>query len=390
MSASPHYQGRLPDGRCVEIEVAGGHIAAVSPLPDRPDLPYLLPVLVDLQQNGAFGIYYHQLAERGPERLSEVVALLRRHGVGRVQLTIPTYDLSKAAANYRLLDRMLGADQDLATLYFGLFHEGNFLSPQDGWRGAHLRQWIEPPDYDRFRRLDEASGGRIRTVNVAPEEPGGLDFVARASAAGKMVALGHCCPDAATVAEAVARGARWVTHFGNGAAPQIHRFRNPFWSFMAHPELVLSVICDGFHLPPDVVKAAMACRPPGRCIPVSDASPYSGSPPGRYDEHGGGHPFEIEANGFIHLADSELLHGAWFQQDRCVEWLVQNLRLDLPEAWKRCSEYPAAIAGLALPRPEPGQEASFVLARWQRGLVIEQTVHLGRPYLDSPCRPTDR
>jgi N-acetylglucosamine-6-phosphate deacetylase len=373
----------------VSVEVAGTQIVAVETVPERPDVPYLLPVLVDMQQNGAFGIYYHQLAERGVERLQDVADLLRRHGVGRVQLTIPTYDLAKTAANYRLLDRVLAEDKDLATLYFGFFHEGNFMSPQDGWRGAHMRHWIVPPDYDQFRELDDASGGRIRTVNVAPEEPGGLDFVARAAEAGKVVGMGHCCPDAETVAEAVARGARWVTHFGNGAAPQIHRFRNPFWSFMAHPELILSVICDGFHLPPDVVKAAMACREPGGCIPVSDASPYSGSPPGHYDEHGGGHPFDIEPNGFIHLSGSELLHGAWFQQDRCVEWLVQNLGLSLPEAWARCSEQPAAVAGLELPRIEPDQEASFVLAHWDDGLVIDQAVHNGKPYLDSPCRPTD-
>lgn len=381
------YEGLLPDGSAVAVTLAGDRIGAVEAISARTALPYLLPVLVDLQQNGAFGIYYHQLAERGPERLQEIVDLLRRHGVGRVQLTIPTYEFAKTLANYRLLDQLLNDDPDLATLYFGFFHEGNFMSPQDGWRGAHMQCWIEPPNYDRFRLLDEASGGRIRTVNVAPEEPGGLDFVERAAATGKVVGLGHCCPDAATVAEAVARGARWVTHFGNGAATQIHRFRNPFWSFLAHPELILSVICDGFHLPPDVVKAAMACRPAGGCVPVSDASPYSGCVPGHYDEYGG-HPFEIEPNGFIHLAGSELLHGAWFQQDRCVEWLVQHLGLSLPEAWLRCSEHPAAVAGLELPRLEPGQEASFVLAHWDSGLVIDQAVHCGREY--GSCRPTDR
>ncbi len=387
MCQPSRYEGRLPNGTAVAVTVVGDRIGTVEAFPAASPLPYLLPVLVDLQQNGAFGTYYHQLAERGPERLREIVDLLRRHGVGRVQLTVPTYEFTKTVANYRLLDQLLNSDPDLATLYFGFFHEGNFMSPQDGWRGAHMQCWIEPPDYDRFRLLDEASGGRIRTVNVAPEEPGGLDFVERAAAAEKVVGLGHCCPDAATVAEAVARGARWVTHFGNGAATQIHRFRNPFWSFLAHPELTLSVICDGFHLPPDVVKAAMACRPVGGCVPISDASPYSGCAAGHYDEYGG-HPFEIEPNGFIHLAGSELLHGAWFQQDRCVEWLVQNLGLSLPEAWLRCSEHPAAAAGLALPRPEPGQEASFVLAHWDSGLVIDQAVHCGRDY--GSCRPTDR
>ncbi|MCK5804405.1 MAG: hypothetical protein KAI66_16320, partial [Lentisphaeria bacterium] len=262
----------------------------------------------------------------------------------------------------------------------------NFMSPQDGWRGAHMAKWLEPPDYDRFLLLDEASGGRIRTVNVAPEEPGGLTFVERAAADGRLVAMGHCCPDAETVAEAVARGARWVTHFGNGAAPQIHRFRNPFWSFMAHEELTLSVICDGFHLPPDVVKTAMLCRNGGNCVPVSDASAHSGAAAGRYIDHGG-QPFVVEPNGFIHLEDSELLHGAWFQQDRCVEYLVQNLGMGLVDAWNQCSRVPARVLGVALPELAVGEEASFVLARWQDdSLLLEQSVHLGVPYLETPIR----
>ena len=91
----------------------------------------------------------------------------------------------------------------------------------------------------------------------------------------------------------------------------------------------------------------------------------------------------------VHFAGSELLAGAWFQQDRSVEWLVQTQGLSLREAWRQASEVPAGILGEDLPRLEVGQEASFVLATWDDGLIIHQSVHSGRPYLAPPIRTTD-
>ncbi len=80
--------------------------------------------------------------------------------------------------------------------------------------------------------------------------------------------------------------------------------------------------------------------------------------------------------------------GAWFQQDRCVEFLVESVGLTLADAWRQCSEIPAAMMGLKLPKLAPGEEASFVLAHWDKGLVLDQAVHFGQPVLEAPIRPS--
>lgn len=383
-----NYSGRLTDGRCVRVAVRGTQIASVTPLADDPALPYLLPPLVDLQQNGACGTYFNELERQGIGRLEVIARHLRRHGVGRCQLTLTTYDPEGQERTAALLDRKLSADADLATLFFGIFHEGYYISPQDGWRGAHAREWVVPPDYERFRRLDALTGHRIRVVNVAPEEPGGLDFIQRAVRDGKVAAIGHCAPSAEIVREAALRGATLVTHFGNGAAPMVHRFKNPFWAFMDEPKLKLGLICDGFHLPGEVVRVALKIKGRENCFPVSDASGYAGMPAGEYGIFGH-RSFVIEPNGFLHIAGSELLSGAWFQQDRCVEFLVRQGKLPFLDAWEMCSLQPARLAGITLPSLAAGAEASFVLARWDDGVVIEQSVHLGAEYCDKPVRPTE-
>ncbi len=387
-ATSRSYKGQLKDGTALSVAVEHGCITHITPIASDNALPYLLPVLVDLQHNGALGHAFTDTCQCGAEGLREVATLIRQHGVGRclpTLITAPADTLNRSVAHF---DAALQADTDLQRLYRGLFHEGVYISPQDGWRGVHDLRWVAPPDAAALAALDTLSGNRIRIVNVAPEGPGGLDFIRQTVDAGKIVSLGHCNPDAATVHRAADAGATMVTHFGNGAASPLPRFDNPLWAMLNEPRLRLGMIGDGFHLPPDLVGTALRVRHADNCFFVSDAASLSGCPPGRYEDTYAD-PCVIEPNGHLHIADSPMLAGAWFQLDRSVEWLVQTQGLTLHEAWRLCSEIPARILGEPLPEIEVGAEASFVLARWDQGLIIEQSVHNGQAYLDTPSRPTD-
>ena len=116
---------------------------------------------------------------------------------------------------------------------------------------------------------------------------------------------------------------------------------------------------------------------------VSDANIYSGCKPGLYHRFGG-LDCVIEPNGFIHVAGQEILAGAWFQNNRSVEFLVNQVGLDFESAWRLCSEIPARRMDISLPSLEPGDEATFVLARFENGsLTVEQSVFFGKEYLSS-------
>ena len=381
------YTGRDATGQAVTVAVSGSTISAITPVPTtHDDLPEILPVLVDLQHNGSLGQSYNEL--RTADQLKPIARHLRRHGVGRCLATLTThpYDaLFEAASAFAAI---CAEDPAMARLYPGIFHEGVFISPEAGWRGAHAPAWIKPPDFAAFSELDRRSGGRVRMINIAPEVPGALDFISHAVAAGKIVSIGHANPDTATVHEAVHRGARAVTHFGNGAPATIHRHHNPLWPMLAEPSLTLGLIGDGFHLPPSLVAAALRCKGHHGCFMVSDAAGFGGLPPGDY-QRPGGMAVSISPAGRIGLVGSEILAGAWFQQDRCVAFLVAELGLPLRDAWALASTIPAAFAGLTVPPLEVGAEASFVLARWDGDLRLDQCVHAGEAWLDHPIHPKD-
>jgi len=374
------YKGITLEGNAVEVTVSGTSIQDVRSIPSDASLPRILPCLVDLQHNGALGLAYNNLNDQTPDQLQRVGELLIRNGVGRVLATFTTapYELLCTAA--KTFNEHVNGDREMARLFSGIFHEGVFISPKQGWRGGHLPEYIMAPDWERFQRLNERSGNRVKLINIAPEEPGALDFIDSAINAGIKIALGHCCPDTAIINEAVKRGASMVTHFGNGAAPLIHRFKNPFWGFLDNDALVLGLVGDGFHLPPEVVRTALRVKGMDKCYMVSDANIYSGCPPGLYHRLGGC-DCVIEPNGFIHLPDQDILAGAWFQNNRSVEFLINQVGIDFEDAWKLCSRIPARVMNIELPDLEVGSEATFVIARYnQAQLQIEKSVFYGKEY----------
>ena len=375
------YEGITLDDRAVKVAAADGVITGISEIPRREGLPRLLPVLVDLQQNGALGFAFNHLHENNTaEALEKIGSHLLANGVGRVLATLPTapYEVLETAAE--CIGKVLDGNEKLNKLYAGIFHEGVFISPDKGWRGGHKPEYILPPDYRKFSRLNSLCGNRVKLVNVAPEVDGALNFIEQAAADGIKVAIGHCHPDTATIREAAKCGAEMVTHFANGAAPEIHRFKNPFWGFLAEEGLALGLVGDGFHLPPEVTKTALAVKGHERCFMVSDANMFSGCAPGIYQRIGG-LDCQIESNGFIHVVDQDILAGAWFQNNRSVEYLVNNGLADFETAWRMCSIIPAKLGGIELPELTSGAEATFVLAEFaDTKLNIRKTVFCGKEY----------
>ena len=377
------YEGISLDGKPLKVGVSGKNISSVCEILCREDLPRLLPVLVDIQQNGALGYAFNHLdGGNAAAALRKIGDHLLANGVGRVLATLPTAPWEVLETAAKSIAAVLDSDKELDTLYPGIFHEGVFISPDQGWRGGHKPEYILPPDYRRFAGLNELCGNRVKLVNVAPEVPGGLDFIASAVKDGIKAAIGHCHPDTATIANAAKAGASIVTHFANGAAPEIHRFKNPFWGFLAEEGLALGLVGDGFHLPPEVTKVALAVKGFAKCFMVSDANMFSGSAPGIY-QRVGGLDCQIEENGFIHVVGQDILAGAWFQNNRSVEYLVNNQLADFETAWQMCSTIPAALCGIGLPQLRCGDEASFVIAKFEnRRLEIGKTVFRGREFIN--------
>ncbi len=338
----------------------------------------MAPALFDLQVNGCDGRSFNS-PDLTIDDVRHVVRVCRRHGIAGLCPTLVTNSHDALAHGFRTLAAACASDPEVARAVPGLHLEGPYISPEDGPRGAHPRQHVRPPDWDELRRLQDAADGRIRLVTLAPEHPGALEFIEKAVAAGIVIALGHTAADGSRIRDAVRAGARLSTHLGNGSHAVLPRHDNYLWEQLACDSLWASVIADGHHLPPAVLRCILRVKTPARTILTCDASSLAGLPPGRYSEWG--QDFEVLPTGRVVVPGTPYLAGSGAFTDVCVSHAVAAGGVSLADAVDMAGERPRQLLGLEARPLAAGAPADLVLFDGVPGdrLAVRATVIAGEP-----------
>ena len=387
MSTPLVARGRLhacPDP--VDVSIEQGRICGVTPAVVRAAGPVvgdreclLSEAFLDIQVNGFAGVDFNQ-PTLTTEELARAVRAMWRHGVTRFFPTVITGPDAAMRAILRAIARAREQDPALAHAIPGVHLEGPFLAPADGPRGCHPVAWIRDPDWDLFRRLEEASGGLIRLVTLAPERPGAIELIRRFRDAGITVALGHTEATEQDIDRAVEAGAQLSTHLGNGAHAVLPRHRNYLQKQLAMDALMASLIVDGHHLPDYFVKNLIRCKGRDRLILITDAMAAASAPPGIYRL--GEVEVEAGADGSVRLPGTPYLAGSALTMDRAVENVARFAGLPLEEALALATRQPRRLlsdlgTGVTLGAPadlvvlRPGPPLT-VLATVARGEVVYQ------------------
>ncbi len=350
-------------GEPVAVAVENGAIAAVAPSADPPD-GWVAPAFFDPQINGCHGISFNSPALTA-DGVRHVADVCRAHGIGGFCPTLVTGAFDALRHGFATLAAARRADPDLAARVPGYHLEGPYLSADDGPRGAHPREHARDPDWDEFRRWQDAADGRILMVTLAPERAGAIAFIERLAAAGVVVAIGHTAATPQQVRDAATAGARTCTHLGNGCHAVLPRHDNYVWEQLAHDGLWMSVIADGYHLPPAVLRAMVRAKGVARTLLTCDAGSLAGSPPGRYREWGT--DLDVLADGKIVVAGTPFLAGSGHFTDRCVGGVVRTAGVSLADAVDMAAARPRELLGLPVTRLEPGHPADLVRFDWEPG-----------------------
>ncbi len=354
-------------GQPVEVLWEDGGVRSVGPPSAHPadaETGWVAPALFDLQINGCDGHSFNA-ADLSTDAVRHVVAVCRGHGVAGLCPTLVTNSFEALAHGMATLRRACETDPAVAHAVPAIHLEGPYISPEDGPRGAHARRHVRPPDWNEFRRLQDASGGRIRLVTLAPEHEGALAFIERLVASGVVVALGHTAATGERIRAAVAAGARLSTHLGNGSHAVLPRHDNYLWEQLAHDGLWASVICDGHHLPPAVMRCLLRVKTPARTVLTCDASPLAGLPPGRYRQWE--QEFEVLPGGKVVVPGTSYLGGSGVFTDHCLGHVMRSAGVSLREALDMASARPRELLGLPPWRLEAGAVADLVLFDWEEG-----------------------
>jgi N-acetylglucosamine-6-phosphate deacetylase len=335
-------------GAGIEIEF-GETIHSVSAASSPEDV-YLAPGWIDIQVNGFAGVDFND--PRAPhEEIARAVRAQFASGVTRLYPTVITgapEDMQAALGNLSRAKDSLPEGEAID----GFHVEGPHIGIEDGPRGAHPKRWVRKPDFDEFRRWQDATEGRVRIVTLSPEWPEAPRYIERIVAEGAVASIGHTAASAEQIAAAVAAGASLSTHLGNGAHAVMRRHPNYIWDQLAEDRLMADFIVDGIHLGAAFLKTALRAKGLGRSVLVTDASAPAGAAPGRY--YLGEQAVDLTEDNRVVLAGTEKLAGSALSMDRAVENVIRMTGVSLADAVSMATVN-AAKAGAV-----PGRAAGIV------------------------------
>ncbi|MBR3561438.1 MAG: N-acetylglucosamine-6-phosphate deacetylase [Oscillospiraceae bacterium] len=310
---------------------------------------YLIPGLVDIHTHAAMG---EDASDGVPEGMPKMARHYASKGVTSwcpTTMTLKEPELTRAMHVIR--DFVRPAD---GARVAGVNLEGPFVSYEK--RGAQNADNIHAPDAAMFHRLNEASGGIVRLITIAPEEPGAIDAIREISKVCT-VSLGHTTADYDTAMAAYEAGARHATHLFNAMPPLAHRAPGVI-AAASDAGATVELIPDGLHVHPAVVRLTHRLFGDKLAL-ISDSLRCTGMPDGDYPF--GGQMITLRG-GKATMKDSDTLAGS-------VIHLFDGMRRAMdfgipPEAAITAATLtPARAIGCddTIGSLEPGKYADFVL-----------------------------
>ena len=157
-------------------------------------------------------------------------------------------------------------------------------------------------------------------------------------------------------------------------APFGHREPGLVGAILESDLVAAEIICDGVHVHPAAVRAAVSAKGPAKIIAITDGTAGSGIPAGQTARLGGR---RITISDAAYLDDGTLA-GSVLTMDRAFAMLVKTMGFSMVEAAQMCSTTPARELGLdGFGAIVPGGVADLVVL--DANLQVVETYIAGAP-----------
>ena len=309
----------------------------------------LLPGFIDVQVNGGGGVLFND--DPSPESIRAIGAAHRRFGTTGFMPTLISDDLQTIG---RAIDAVQWALDGGMPGVLGIHIEGPFLN--SARRGVHDSRHLRLLDAGLVSLLSRLRAGKT-VLTLAPEMTT-PEIVAKLTAAGVLVSAGHSDASYGETAAAIAHGLRGFTHLFNAMARLEPRDPGIVGAALYDENTWCGIIVDGHHVDPIMLKLALRCKRHDRFMLVTDGMPAVGSDQPSFVLQGR----TIRVVDGICRDENGTLAGTALDMAAAVRNAVALLGLDITQAARMASEYPAQFLGLGheLGRIAPGYRANLV------------------------------
>lgn len=285
----------------------------------------LVPAFIDLQIYGAYGKLLAVHPE--PDALFKLNDYCRSGGA---VYCMPTVATNAYTVFQDSIDAIRKYWEQGGKGILGIHLEGPWINTIK--RGAHIESLIHAPTLQQVKELLAYGKGVIRMITLAPEVCSD-DVIEYIHSEGIVISAGHSNATYEQALDGFSKGIKAVTHLYNAMSPLQHRSPGLAAAAMDDRRAMSSIIPDGHHV--DYAAIRIAKRAMGdRLFVITDA--VTETTTGAYPHKLAGDKYESEG----------ILSGSALTMLKSVKNLVNHCQIDLGEAIRMCSIYPARVIGM--------------------------------------------
>ena len=313
----------------------------------------ILPGAIDIHSHGAANHDHCTPDKEGLARLCEYEA---KNGVTSILPTTMTTGEDIITEAVKNVAEFIKTQKRGATP-LGVHLEGPFFSMEK--RGAQSPEYIKKPDFEMFKRFNDACGGIVKIVDVAPETEGAYDFIKKAKDVCT-VSCGHTSGDYKTTMAAYEAGVTHNVHLYNAMTAANHREPGVVGAVWDSPENVTAeLICDGMHVHPAIIRTTFKILGK-RVVMISDSLSGTGLKDGEVFYDAAGKKVTI-IDGLGRL-DGGTIAGSTTNLFECMRRTV-SYGIALEDAMYAASYAPAKVIGMekVVGSIEVGKRADLVV-----------------------------
>ncbi len=324
------------------ITTADGIITEVSlkGTGEDPSAPHIIPGLVDIHSHGCMG---HDTCDGDVDAILAMARFQESQGVTSYFPTTMTLDEERLTAAVRAVAKAAKKTPVIK----GIYLEGPFISVKK--IGAQNPDFVQKPDIEMLKRLQQHAEGLVRFIALAPEVAGAAEFIKAVKASSDPSINSICLSIAHTAAtydrtvEAIKEGMSHVTHLYNAMPPYNHREPGVIGA-VYESKVAAELICDGIHIHPAVIRNTFRMLGSDRICLISDSCEAAGMPDGDYQL--GGRPVHKEGRRAT-MDNGTVIAGSASTLADCLKYCVTTAGIPLADAATAASTTPAREAGIA-------------------------------------------
>jgi N-acetylglucosamine-6-phosphate deacetylase len=303
---------------------------------------FLAPAFIDLQIYGA----YEKLLAVYPEADS-LVKLNEYCNKGGAAFCLPAVATNTYDVFYKCIDAVKDYWSREGKGILGLHIEGPWINKIK--RGAHVESLIHSPSLEQAEKLLNYGKGVIKMITLAPEvcSKEVIDLILSNNV---IIAAGHSNATYQEAMNGFTNGIRTVTHLYNAMSPLQHRAPGLAGATLDTDKITASIIPDGHHVDYAAIRIAKKVMKE-RLFVITDA--VTRTDKGFYQHKMAGDKYE----------SGGILSGSALTMNKAAKNLVDHCGIDLEEALRMCSLYPAKVMGMEneLGRIKKGHRAIMVV-----------------------------